>query len=55
MIKLTKTAKKAPKKVKKERIEEEMTKAGKYYKIYSGKKFIEMISEHEFNLREAKE
>lgn len=51
MIKKNKSIKKTS---KKERIEEVMTPAGKYYRIWVGKKFIEMISEHEFNLREAK-
>lgn len=49
-----KESKKAPKKAQKERIEEEMTRAGKYYKIYLGDKLIEMLTEQEFAIRQKK-
>lgn len=52
---MTKTIKKSTAKPKtkpeKERVEEVMTPAGLFYRIYKGKKFVEMLTEQEFKER----
>lgn len=45
---MTNIIKKDKKTPKKNRVEEVMTPAGKFYRIYSGNKFVKMLTEQEF-------
>ena len=46
MTKETKETKKTPK--GKKRVEEVMTPAGKFFRIYSGDRFVKMLTEQEY-------
>lgn len=45
---------KSTEKTSKKRVEEVITPAGKFYRIYKGKKFVAMLTEQEFEVQKNK-